>query len=176
MKVLRTPLEGVFVLEGTLVADDRGHFARTFDEDVLHEKGLTTRFPQHSLSYNRTAGTLRGMHYQAAPHGEVKVVRCTRGAVFDVAVDVRPGSPSYGQWHGVELKAGDPCSLYVPMGCAHGFVTLSDETELTYLISTAYRPAAARGIRWDDPDLAISWPVVPTVISQRDLDLPLLSP
>ena len=156
--------------------DARGLFARTFDEETFTAAGLETRFPQHSLSWNRKAGTLRGMHWQAAPHREVKVVRCVRGRLWDAIVDLRPDSPTRFEWFGVELSAANRLALYVPKGFAHGFVTLEDDTEVAYLISTPYAPDAARGARWDDPVFGIDWPRAPAVISERDASYPDLAP
>jgi dTDP-4-dehydrorhamnose 3,5-epimerase len=155
--------------------DERGFFARVFDAEELARAGLVGHFPQCSISFNTRKDTLRGLHWQAAPYGEVKLVRCTLGAVLDVAVDVRPGSPSYGHWVAVELSAVNRRSLYIPQGFAHGFQTLCDCAEVLYQISQPYRPECARGVRWDDPDLAISWPQArERILSDRDAGLPLL--
>lgn len=155
--------------------DERGFFSRLFCADTFLEQGLWTDYPQWSASFNRRRGTLRGLHFQAPPHEEIKLVSCTRGAVFDVAVDVRPGSRSRGKWVGVELSADNRSTFYIPAGFAHGFQTLSDDAEVRYHISERYRPEAARGVRWDDPDLAIAWPPADQrVISGRDRALPRL--
>src|SRR5690606_499869 len=130
------------------------------------------RFVQSSTSFNSRRGTLRGLHYQAAPHEEAKLIRCTRGAVFDVAVDLRAGSPTRGRWYGIELSAANARTLYIPEGCAHGFQTIADDTELLYHMSVEYVPDAARGIRWDDPTLAIAWPIADPILSARDRALP----
>jgi dTDP-4-dehydrorhamnose 3,5-epimerase len=172
MKVVETALRDVLVLEVESIADVRGLFARTWDRAELISRGLTADVAQVSLAYNEVAGTLRGLHFQAAPHDEAKTVRCTAGAIFDVAVDLREGSPSRFRWVGVELSATNRRSLFVPEGCAHGYVTLSDGAEVQYMISTPYQPDAARGCRWDDPTLAIEWPVPITRISDRDAALP----
>jgi dTDP-4-dehydrorhamnose 3,5-epimerase len=133
---------------------------------------LASAFVQSSVSFNSRRGTLRGLHYQAAPHGEAKLVRCTRGALFDVAVDLRDGSPTRGKWYGVELSAMNGRTLYIPAGCGHGFQTLADDTEVLYHMSTEYRADAARGIRWDDPTLDIAWPIAEPILSERDRALP----
>ena len=155
MRFVSTPLPGVFVIEQQRHADERGHFARTWCEGELAEQGLETRVAQCSDSYNHRRGTLRGMHYQAPPHAEVKVVRCTRGAMFDVAVDLRPHSPTFRKWFGVELRPENGRALYVPRGFAHGFLTLADDTSVSYAISERYAPEAARGVRYDDA--AFTW-------------------
>jgi dTDP-4-dehydrorhamnose 3,5-epimerase len=146
-----------------------------FCSEAFLERGLCALYPQWSVSFNTARGTLRGLHYQAAPHEEVKLVSCTRGAVFDMAVDVRPGSPSRGRWVGVVLSADNGATLYIPSGFAHGFQTLTDGAQLLYHISEPHHPEAAQGVRWDDPDLAIAWPKTEhRVISGRDQALPRL--
>lgn len=172
MKVVGTLLHGVFILEIEPLSDERGFFARTWDRGDLASRGLTADLDQVSIAFNEVAGTLRGLHFQAAPYGEAKTVRCTAGAIFDVAVDLREGSPTQLQWVGVELSAANHRSLFVPEGCAHGYVTLTDEAEVQYQISTPYRPDAAGGFRWNDPTLAIDWPVPIRRISARDAALP----
>jgi len=174
MKVVETVLRDVLVLEVEPIADERGLFARTWDRAEIVSRGLVADVDQVSVAYNEVAGTLRGLHFQAAPHDEAKTVRCTAGAIFDVAVDLREGSPTRLRWIGVELSATNRRSLYVPEGCAHGYVTLTDGAEVQYMISTPYLPDAARGYRWDDPTLAIEWPVPVTRISDRDAALPYL--
>ena len=176
MKLEPLPLTGLFLLTPEPIADNRGFFARTFSRDALAAKGLCADYPEWSISYNARQGTLRGLHWQAAPSLEVKLVQCIRGAVFDVAVDVRPDSTTRGRWQAVELSADNRQSVYIPAGFAHGFQTLSDDSEIMYHISASYRPEASRGVRWDDPDLAISWPAVgQRVISERDAALPYFS-
>jgi dTDP-4-dehydrorhamnose 3,5-epimerase len=153
--------------------DERGSFARTWCRDEMAEAGLAAELAQCSVSKNRRAGTLRGLHYQRAPHDEAKLVRCTRGRIFDVAVDLRTGSATRGRWVGVELDPENGRALYVPEGCAHGFQTLVDDSDVSYMISVPYAPEASGGIRWDDPDLAIEWPrAAERTISGRDLALP----
>jgi dTDP-4-dehydrorhamnose 3,5-epimerase len=167
-----TPLPGVLEIELEPRADDRGFFARTFCEREFEARGLLTRYPQGNLSRNRERGTLRGLHLQAPPHAEVKVVRCVRGAIFDVVVDLRKGSPTSRQWVGVELDAEKGNALYVPAGFAHGFITLRPDTDVLYQMGEFYLPAAARGFRWNDPAFGIAWPLAPDVISERDRSYP----
>jgi dTDP-4-dehydrorhamnose 3,5-epimerase len=167
-----TDISGVWAVDAERLEDERGFFARTWDPQELAERGLNPELAQCSVSYNRARGTLRGMHYQAAPHEEAKLVRCTGGAIFDVALDLRPGSPSFRAWFGIELSAENRRALYIPEGCAHGFLTLEDGSEVHYQISRAYMPAAARGVRWDDPAFAISWPGEVVVINERDRSYP----
>ena len=175
MKVLETELAGVLILEPEPMADDRGFFARTWDATDLEARGFTGRVHQVSVAFNEVAGTLRGLHFQAAPYEEAKTVRCTAGAVFDVAVDLRAGSQTRHRWVGVELSAGNRRSLFIPEGCAHGYVTVTDAAEVQYQISAPYRPAAAHGYRWNDPTLAIAWPTQIVRISARDAALPLVA-
>ena len=155
-----------------LMVDERGAFARRFCTDEFLALGLETDLVQRSISFNARAGTLRGMHFQAPPHLEAKIVRCTRGAIFDVLVDLRQGSPTYGHWHGEELTADNRVALYIPKGFAHGFQSLIDNTEVDYEITPAYVPGSAAGFRFDDPALAIDWPVADVIISPRDEALP----
>jgi dTDP-4-dehydrorhamnose 3,5-epimerase len=175
--MLFRPLDipGLFLIELERMEDERGFFSRLFCADTFLQHGLCTDYPQWSVSFNSRRGTLRGLHFQAPPQEEVKLVSCTRGAVFDVAVDLRLGSPSRGKWAGVELSADNRSALYIPAGFAHGFQTLTDDAEVRYHISERYRPEAARGVRWDDPDLAVVWPRADQrVISGRDQTLPRL--
>jgi len=171
-----TGLEGLVVVELERVPDERGSFARTFDAAEWAARSLDPRVAQCSVSRNHRRGTLRGLHYQAHPHEEVKLVRCSRGAIFDVAVDVRPASPTYCAWYGTELSDENGRMLYVPAGFAHGFVTLADATQVEYQISTAYVASHARGARWDDPAFGIRWPVAPEVMSERDRTYPDFAP
>lgn len=176
MKFTPTAIEGVLVVTPTAVHDERGFFARTYSEDLFAEHGLATHFPQASISFNAKAGTLRGLHLQIGLHAEDKLVRCTAGAVFDVAVDLRTGSPTRLRWVGVELTARNRRAVHIPKGCAHGYVSLEPDTELLYLISATHHPPAARGVRYDDPALAIEWPDVGTLtVSERDQTWPLLT-
>jgi dTDP-4-dehydrorhamnose 3,5-epimerase len=168
MRFEETEIPGCVVVHPERHEDARGYFARTWDGAVLAQRGLNPAVAQCSVSFNRKRGTLRGMHYQAPPHEEAKLVRCTRGAVFDVCLDLRPDSPSFRRWVGVELTAENGVALYVPEGCAHGFLTLADDTEVFYMISAPYAPVAARGVRWNDPAFGIAWPAEVTVIHERD--------
>lgn len=167
-----TNVAGCFVVEAAPRVDERGFFARIFDDQEFLQRGLAGHFSQFNNSLSRQAGTLRGLHFQVAPHGEDKLVRCTRGAVFDVAVDVRPQSPTFGAWAGAELTAENRRMIYAPKGCAHGFLTLVDDTELIYFASAPYAGAAERVVRWNDPRFAIAWPRAPTVLSDKDRDAP----
>jgi len=148
--------------------DERGFFARSWCAREFVEQGLETRLVQCNISWNAWAGTLRGMHYQAAPHAEVRLVRCTRGAIYDAIVDLRQDSATYRRWYGVELTADNRRMLYVPEGFAHGFQTLSDDSEVFYQMSEFYHPESARGVRWDDPAFGIRWPRPPAKMSERD--------
>jgi dTDP-4-dehydrorhamnose 3,5-epimerase len=176
MRFTETKLAGAFVIEPERFEDERGFFARTWCVREFEAHGLVTRLVQCSVSFNRRRGTVRGMHYQAAPHEEVKLVRCVRGAILDVIVDARPGSPTLHQWVAVELDAESQRALYVPRGFAHGFQTLADDTEVFYQISEFFHPESARGLRWDDPALGIDWPLEVSVISAKDRAYPLLGP
>lgn len=163
-----TTIHDVWVIEPELHEDERGFFARTWDAEEFAEHGLSGRLVQTSISFNRRRGTLRGLHYQGAPHEEAKLVRCTAGAIFDVAADLRPDSPTFKEWIGVELSAANRHALYVPEGCAHGFLTIADDSEVSYLMSAVQVAEAARGVRFDDPTFAIAWPGAITVINERD--------
>jgi len=172
VRFVALPLAGAFLLEPERLEDDRGHFARTFCADAFRERGLNPLVAQSSVSRNSLRGTLRGMHYQAAPHEEAKLVRCTRGAIFDVIVDIRPASPTRLRWFGARLTDANGHALYAPEGFAHGFLTLADDSEVLYQISAPYHPDLQRGFRWDDPAVGIAWPETPRVISARDANLP----
>ena len=174
MKLVATPLAGAYVVETSPIVDERGYFLRTFSRAELVAAGLDGHVEQCSSSYTARRGTLRGMHYQAAPHSEVKLVRCVRGAIHDVIVDLRETSETYRRTFAIELAAGVHRALYVPAGVAHGFLTLADDVEVAYQMSAAYHAASARGVRWDDPALAIAWPFVPSLVSERDASFPLL--
>ncbi|MBA3402944.1 MAG: dTDP-4-dehydrorhamnose 3,5-epimerase [Actinobacteria bacterium] len=167
-----TTIQGVTVVEPELHTDERGFFARTWDPGEFAAHGLSDRVVQVSMSFNRRRGTLRGLHYQAAPHEEAKLVRCTQGAIFDVAVDLRPGSATLGLWMGIELSVENRLALYLPEGCAHGFLTLADDVEVSYQISAPYVPDSARGVRFDDPAFGIEWPAEVLVINERDRSYP----
>ncbi|RTQ48968.1 dTDP-4-dehydrorhamnose 3,5-epimerase [Hymenobacter gummosus] len=163
-----TELAGAFIIDVDRMSDERGFFARSWCEDDFAAHGILTPPVQANLSSNPKRGTLRGMHYQLEPFGETKLVRCTRGAIYDVIVDVREESPTYGQWLGVELTADSFRMLYVPARFAHGFVTLQDNTDVCYQVSAKYAPGYERGIRWNDPAIGIEWPITPTLISDKD--------
>ena len=169
-----TPLSGVWIIEPQRLGDDRGFFARSFCREEFEAHGLNPDVVQCNVSWNARRGSIRGLHYQAAPHAEAKLVRCTRGAIWDVAVDLRSGSPTFKRWTAVELSAENHLALYVPEGCAHGFQTLADDTEVVYQMSASHRPGAERGVRWNDPALAIAWPLETVTLSDRDRALPLL--
>jgi dTDP-4-dehydrorhamnose 3,5-epimerase len=167
-----TPFAGAYLIDLEQHADDRGFFGRTFCAREFAQHGLNPKLVQCSISYNRRQGTLRGMHYQAPPHAEAKLVRCTAGAIYDVIVDLRPESRTRHKWFGVELTADNRRSLYIPEGLAHGFLTLADETEVFYQMSELYVADCARGVRWDDPVFSIDWPASVSVISERDRNYP----
>lgn len=172
MKFNHTKLEGAYLIDLDKHLDERGFFARTWCRQEFMDHGLNADIAQTSISFNRTAGTLRGMHYQIEPYQETKLVRCTRGALHDVILDLRAASPTYMQWTAVELTADNYRMLYIPAGFAHGFITLEENTEATYLISNPYVPDSACGIRWDDPAFDVQWPRAVEVISDRDLEWP----
>jgi dTDP-4-dehydrorhamnose 3,5-epimerase len=167
-----TNLRGVLIIEPQRYEDERGHFARTWCRREFGERGLNTDLAQCSVSFNKKKGTLRGIHYQAAPHEEAKLVRCTRGAIHDVVLDLRADSPTFTQWISAELSVADGRMLYIPEGYAHGFQTLADDTEVFYQISEFFHPDLTRGVRWNDPAFAIRWPLSPSVMSARDLSYP----
>ncbi len=168
MLFIETKLAGVYIIELEKIEDDRGFFARTFCQREFEAHGLNPRIAQCSVSFNRRKGTLRGMHYQVAPYEESKLVRCTMGAIYDVAVDLRPDSLTHKQWMAVELTEDNRRALYIPAGCAHGFQTLVDDAEVYYQISEFYHPEVAKGIRWDDPAFGITWPLSDPILSERD--------
>jgi dTDP-4-dehydrorhamnose 3,5-epimerase len=172
VRFVPTSLTGVYVIEQERHMDERGFFARTWCADEFAEHGLEPNLAQCSVSFNPHRGTLRGLHYQAPPFAEAKLVRCSRGALFDVAVDLRPDSPTFRKWVGSELTEENGRALYVPRGFAHGFLTLADATEVAYQISRPHAPEAARGIRWDDPFHGVAWPERVRVIGSRDRDYP----
>ena len=165
-------ISGAYLVTPKEIHDDRGFFARTWDGQEFATHGLTDRLSQCSISFNHRHGTLRGMHYQAPPYGEVKLVRCTAGAIYDEIVDVRSESPTYRQWVAVELTAVSRQALYIPIGIAHGFLTLAADTEVFYQMTGDYRADAAQGLRWNDPVFGIEWPQVPLVINDRDRQYP----
>ena len=172
MNFTETKLKGAYIIEIKKLKDHRGFFARTWCKNEFKDHGLTTRLSQANVSYNKKMGTLRGMHYQLSPYEETKLVRCTRGAIYDVIIDLRPASPTYTQWIGVELTAENYKMLYVPEDFAHGFQTLEDNTEVTYQVSQFYTPGSESGIRWEDPAFDIDWPIEVQVISDKDKSWP----
>ena len=175
MNFVATPLAGAFVLESTPLQDERGFFARTFCREEFSKRGLNPDVSQCNTSFNRHRGTLRGLHFQAAPHAEAKVVRCTQGSIWDVIVDLRAESGTFRNWFGIDLSSESRNALYIPEGCAHGFQTLTDHAEVLYMMSESYHPESARGVLWNDPVLGIDWPVANPTISERDRSFPLLT-
>lgn len=168
MRFVETGLNGAYVIEPELTVDSRGFFARTFCRNEFALRGLNPALAQCNISFNKASGTLRGMHFQMEPHPEAKLVRCTQGAIYDVIIDLRPDSPTFTEWFAVELSAGNRMMLYVPEGVAHGFLTLTDETEVLYQMSEFYHSECSAGVRWDDPAFSIVWPGQVNVISERD--------
>jgi dTDP-4-dehydrorhamnose 3,5-epimerase len=178
MRFTETPLTGAWVIDLEELGDERGWFARTFDSEEFRTRGLNPEVVQCNASFNTRRGTLRGMHYQAEPHAESKLVRCVRGAIFDVAVDLRRDSPTFRRWHGVELSGENRRAYYIPAGLAHGFQTLTHDCEVFYLMGHRYVPEAARGVRWDDPAFAIAWPAGDgqRIIAEKDRAYPDFKP
>lgn len=175
MILTETPLAGAYVVDVERQSDDRGFFARSYCVEEFRRSGLELPVVQCNISFNVRRGTLRGMHYQALPKGEAKLVRCTRGAIYDVIVDVRPESPTYCEWYSVELTAANHRALFIPVGFAHGFQTLEDEAEVFYQMSEFYSPNHARGVRWNDPAFGIDWPLPLSSISEKDENYPLFT-
>ena len=174
MDIKETAIEGCFILEPSPIRDDRGFFARSFCPNELREAGLPYPFEvcQENISFNARRGTLRGMHWQAVPHPDPKIIRTVRGALYDVVIDIRPASPSFGKWVSAELSADNRRSLIVPPECAHGFLTLEDDTEAHYLMGAFFDAPLARGLRWNDPAFGVDWPFEPAVLSERDAAYP----
>lgn len=172
MRFTETVLQGAFIIDVEPVVDERGLFARTWCQREFEAHGLKARWVQCNTSFNKRQRTLRGMHYQAKPYEEAKLVRCTMGAIYDVILDLRPESATFRQWLGVELTAANRRMLYIPEGLAHGFQTLVDHTEVFYQMSEFYHPEGARGVRYDDPAFAIGWPLPVTLVSYKDLAYP----
>jgi dTDP-4-dehydrorhamnose 3,5-epimerase len=172
MKFIPTPLPGAFVIEPQLFTDDRGFFTRTFSKKEFAEHGCNSELLECNVSFNRRAGTLRGMHFQNPPHAQSKLVRCTRGAIWDAIIDLRPESSTFKKWFGVELTADNRKQLYIPEGFAHGFITLADGTEVFYQMGNVYNAAASGGVRWNDPAFGIRWPREVSVIIERDATYP----
>ena len=176
MKFTETPLKGAWTIDLEPRGDERGFFARAFCKNEFAEHGLKNQIAQANLSYNPRRATLRGMHYQIPPHAEVKIVRCTRGAIYDVIIDLRVGSPTQFEWFGVELSADNRTALYVPEGFAHGYQSLTEESEVFYLVTEFYAPGSERGIRWNDPRFGIRWPLPDPVLSPKDAAHPDYQP
>lgn len=172
MIIRETALKGAYVIEPERKEDERGYFARTWCQHEFEANGLKPSWVQSNMSGNHRKGTLRGMHYQTAPHEEIKLVRCTSGSLYDVIIDLRRHSPTYLQHIGVELSSSNLKMLYIPEGIAHGYQTLEDETEVLYLMTAFYAPESARGVRWNDPLFGIRWPEDPRIISERDQTYP----
>jgi len=172
VRIEQAALPGVYVIDVDRQQDARGYFVRTFCRDTFQHAGLVHDFPQWSASFNRKRGTIRGLHFQKPPHAETKLVRVTRGAIFDVVLDVRPGAPTYGRSMSVELSAENGRQVYIPDGFAHGFQTLLDDTEIEYAISVPYAPGFGAGYRYDDPAFAIAWPLPVSAISEKDASWP----
>jgi dTDP-4-dehydrorhamnose 3,5-epimerase len=175
MRFTELEVVGAFVIDPEPFSDERGSFARVFCSEEFAEHGLEPTIVQSNLSRNRQAGTLRGMHFQRAPHAETKLVRCVRGALFDVVVDLRPDSPTFRRWAGAELTADNDRALYVPRGCGHGFLTLADDTVALYDVSAPYTPSHEGGLRYDDPAIGIEWPGPVSTVSDKDRSWPLLA-
>ena len=175
MKIERTGIEGLAILHFDVHEDERGSFSRTYCRDALDSAGLSFALAQANLSCNPVKHTLRGLHFQHPPHAETKIVVCVRGRIWDVAVDIRPRSPTFRQWRAFDLSAGGRRAVYLAAGLAHGFLTLEPGSDLHYLTDAAYAPQAAAGVFWADPAIAIEWPAAPALISDRDSSLPLLS-
>lgn len=175
MKFTASRIPGAWIIDITAIHDDRGFFAMTWLPDEFRQRGIVPALAQCNLAFNHKRGTLRGMHFQGEPHAQAKIIRCTRGALLDVIVDLRPESPAYCQWEAVELTEDNRRMLYMPEGIAHGYLTLADETEAYYHASSAWAPQAESGVRWDDPAFAIAWPSTPSVISPKDAAWPAYS-
>ena len=175
MRFCQTESSGAWVIEPAPLFDDRGSFSRTFCKDEFSANGLVSFFPQHSVSHSLLKHTIRGLHFQTSPHQEDKLVSCSRGAIWDVAVDLRLGSPTFLKWTSCVLSAQNGTSFYIPKGFAHGFQTLCDDVVVSYLISTRYSAAHAYGLRYDDEALGITWPTAPSVISEKDASWPLVN-
>ena len=175
MNVIETALAGVRILEPQVFGDARGWFMESWSKKKMEDAGITVDFVQDNHSFSAQKGTLRGLHYQLNPMAQAKLLRVSRGAIFDVAVDIRRGSPTYAKWVGVELTAENARQLFIPRGFAHGFITLTDDVEVQYKADNFYAPACDGNIRWDDPEIGVVWPLAPVVLSEKDAKAPLLS-
>ena len=175
MNVIETALAGVRILEPQVFGDTRGWFMESWSKKKMEDAGIFVDFVQDNHSFSAQKGTLRGLHYQLNPMAQAKLLRVSRGAIFDVAVDIRRGSPTYAKWVGVELSAENSRQLFIPRGFAHGFITLTDDVEVQYKADNFYAPACDGNIRWDDPEIGVAWPLAPVVLSEKDAKAPLLS-
>ncbi|WP_077329105.1 dTDP-4-dehydrorhamnose 3,5-epimerase [Virgibacillus siamensis] len=175
MNIIETKLPGVLIIEPAVFEDNRGFFMESYNQNKFAEKGIQNQFVQDNHSLSAAKGVLRGLHYQANPMAQAKLVRCTRGEIFDVAVDIRKDSPTFGQWTGITLSAGNKKQLLVPKGFAHGFCTLTENVEVMYKVDAFYSPEHDKGIRWNDPDIAVDWPVDEPILSEKDQHQPFLS-
>ena len=175
MNVIETALAGVRILEPQVFGDARGWFMESWSKKKMEDAGITVDFVQDNHSFSAQKGTLRGLHYQLNPMAQAKLLRVSRGAIFDVAVDIRRGSPTYAKWVGVELTAENARQLFIPRGFAHGFITLTDDVEVQYKADNFYAPTCDGNIRWDDPEIGVAWPLAPVVLSEKDAKAPLLS-
>lgn len=174
MKFTNTKLEGVVIVEPNIFGDHRGWFMESYNESVYINAGFNIKFVQDNHSFSSEKGTLRGLHYQLNPKAQSKLVRCTRGTIFDVAVDIRKGSPTFGEWFGIELSADNKKQLFIPEGFAHGFMTLTDNVEVQYKVDNLFSPECDRGIMWNDPNIGIKWPVDNPILSEKDQNAPFL--
>ena len=175
MNVIETALAGVRILEPQVFGDARGWFMESWSKKKMEDAGILVDFVQDNHSFSAQKGTLRGLHYQLNPMAQAKLLRVSRGAIFDVAVDIRRGSPTYAKWVGVELTAENARQLFIPRGFAHGFITLTDDVEVQYKVDNFYAPTCDGNIRWDDPEIGVAWPLAPVVLSEKDAKAPLLS-
>ena len=175
MNVIETALAGVRILEPQVFGDTRGWFMESWSKKKMEDAGIIVDFVQDNHSFSAQKGTLRGLHYQLNPMAQAKLLRVSHGAIFDVAVDIRRGSPTYAKWVGVELSAENSRQLFIPRGFAHGFITLTDDVEVQYKADNFYAPACDGNIRWDDPEIGVKWPLAPVVLSEKDANAPLLA-
>lgn len=176
MQLIETFIQGLKVLEPKVFGDHRGWFMETYNDSILQQAGIDIKFVQDNQSFSAKIGTLRGLHYQLDPKAQTKLVRCTKGAIYDVAVDIRNGSPTYGKWFGLELTAENKKQLLIPQGFAHGFMTITDNVEVQYKVDNLYAPDCDRGILWSDPEINIAWPLdIEPVLSSKDENAPLLT-
>jgi dTDP-4-dehydrorhamnose 3,5-epimerase len=173
MKFVKTELEGALIIEIEKINDNRGFFSRSWDTNIFKNEKINDKIVQCNISFNNKKGTLRGMHFQKSPHGETKLIRCTKGKIFDVIIDLRPKSKTYKKWMGIELSQNNHKMLYVPKGFAHGFQTLEENSEVFYQMSEFYKSKYSSGVKWDDESFKINWPIIPPIISEKDLSFKL---